>query len=64
MSTFSRGERVRIPDPAGGSEKVYRIKELRKCRSGGTLYLLKSLEERPVLRLFHEGRRSPLERIC
>ena len=64
MSTFNRGERVRMTNKNGRSELVYRIKDLRKCKRGGTLYLLKSLEEMPVLRLYFEGRESPLERIC
>lgn len=64
MPTFSRGERVRIMGPGGWSEKVYRVKDAKACKTGGTLYLLKSLEENPVLRLYHEGRRSLLQRIC
>ncbi|MDE1830318.1 MAG: hypothetical protein KGI25_08345 [Thaumarchaeota archaeon] len=64
MSTFNRGERVRIMGQDCMSEKVYRIKEMKKCKKGGTLYLLKPLEENPVLRLYHEDSKSLLERIC
>lgn len=64
MSTFNCGERVRIMEEEGLSEKVYRIKGLKKCRKGGTLYLLKPLEENPVLRLYHDDGRSIIERIC
>ncbi len=64
MATFNCGERVRILDSDKGSEKIYRIKDMKKCRSGGTLYLLKSLEQNPILRLYHEDNRSLLERIC
>ena len=63
MSVFNRGERVRIIIPEKSSSLVYRIKEMKKIRNGGTLYLLKSLEENPVLRLYYEDRESLLERI-
>ncbi len=63
MSVFNRGERVRIKDFAK-SEKVYLIKGVKECEKGSTLYLLKSLEARPVLRLFYENEESLLERIC
>lgn len=59
MSTFKRGERVRIID----QNTVYRIKDMRKTKSGGTLYLLKSLEEDPVFRMCHEHDEFLLERI-
>jgi hypothetical protein len=63
MSVFNRGERVRIIDPEKNSSDVYRIRDMKKIRNGGTLYLLKSLEKNPVLRLHYEGRESLLERI-
>lgn len=62
MSVFKRGERVRIIDQ-NNPELVYRIKEIRPARAGGTLYLLKSLEEHPVYRLIHEDDIFVLERI-
>ena len=63
MSVFNRGERVRIIDPEKNSNAVYRIKDMKKIRNGGVLYLLKSLEENPVLRLYYECKESLLERI-
>ena len=63
MSVFNRGERVRIVESEKNSDAVYRIKDMKKIRNGGTLYLLKSLEENPVLRLHYEDRESLLERI-
>jgi hypothetical protein len=63
MSVFSRGERVRIVDLEKESGKIYRIKDMKKTKDGGILYLLRSLEEEPVLRLHYEGKESLLERI-
>ena len=63
MSIFNRGERVRIVNPEKNFSKIYRIKDMKKIRSGGTLFLLKSLEEDPVLRLYYENKQSLLERI-
>lgn len=63
MSIFNSGERVRIIDPEKHSSKIYRIKNMKKIRNGETLYLLKSLEENPVLRLYYENKESLLERI-
>ena len=63
MSIFNRGERVRIVDPQKNSTQIYRIKDMKKVRKGGTLYLLKSLEEKSVLRLYYEYQESLLERI-
>ena len=63
MAVFSRGERVRIVETDRETDKVYRIKDMKKTRDGGVLYLLKSLEEDPVLRLYYEGKESLLERI-
>jgi len=63
MSVFNRGERVRMVVPEKNSSIVYLIKDIKKIRRGGTLYLLKSLEENPVLRLYYEDRESLLERI-
>lgn len=64
MSIFNRGERIRIMDSGKRSEKVYIIKDMIKCRKGGTLYLLKSLEEHSKLRLYHVFNSSLLERVC
>jgi len=63
MSVFNRGERVRIIDQDKNSSIVYRIKDMKKIKNGGTLYLLKSLEENSVLRLYYENRELLLERI-
>lgn len=63
MSVFNRGERVQIIEPERDSDKIYIIKSMKKIRKGGILYLLKSLEEEPVMRLYYEDKRSLLERI-
>ena len=63
MSVFNRRERVRIVAQEVDSEKIYIIKDMKKIRKGGTLYLLKSLEEKSVLRLYYENKESLLERI-
>ena len=63
MSVFNRRERVRIVAPEIDSEKIYIIKDMKKIRKGGILYLLKSLEEKPILRLYYENEESLLERI-
>ena len=64
MSVFNRGERVQIIESERDSDKIYIIKDMKKIRKGGVLYLLKSLEEEPVLRLYYEDNTSLLERIC
>lgn len=64
MPIFNRGERVRVMDSGKQSEKIYIIKKVKESKKGGTLYLLKSLEADPVLRLYHEDNKSLLERIC
>lgn len=64
MSIFSKGERVRIVDPENDSDDVYLIKGLKKYSKGGTLYLLKPLDENPILRIYYESEKSLLERIC
>ncbi len=64
MPAFNRGERVRIMDSSKWSDKIYLVKDMKKCQSGGTLYLLKLLDENSVLRLYHEDGKSLLERIC
>ncbi|HET6457369.1 MAG TPA: hypothetical protein VFG24_00620 [Nitrosopumilaceae archaeon] len=63
MSVFNRRERVRIIEPEIESEKIYIIKDIKKIRKGGVLYLLKPLEEKPILRLYCENKESLLERI-
>ena len=63
MSVFSKGERVRIVEPEKNSDNVYIIKNIKKYRKGGTLYLLKLLDENPVLRLYYENDKPLLERI-
>ena len=64
MSVFSKGERVRIIEQEKNSDNVYVIKNIKKYRKGGTLYLLKLLDENPVLRLYYENDKPLLERIC
>lgn len=64
MSIFSKGERVRIVEPEKNSDSIYIIKSIKKYGRGGTLYLLKLLDENPVLRLYYESDKSLLERIC
>jgi hypothetical protein len=61
MSVFKNGERVRIIED--NESKIYKIKKIKKIRSGGILYLLKSLEENSVMRLYYENRKLLLERI-
>ena len=63
MSVFNRRERVRIVESEIESEKIYIIKDIKKIRKGGVLYLLKSLEAKPVFRLYYENKESLLERI-
>jgi len=62
MSVFKSGERVRIVEDKG-IDKVYKIKKIKKIRRGGILYLLKSLEENSVMRLYYENKNLLLERI-
>jgi len=59
---FKNGERVRITG-VNESNKVYKIKKIRITKKGGILYLLKSLEKNPVLRMHHEDKKLLLERI-
>ena len=62
MDPFNRGDMVRISLPDEDSDRVYIIKEIRKIRKGGNLYLLKSLSE-DVLRLYYEDKESLLEKL-
>lgn len=64
MSVFLKGERVRIIESGKKSEQIYIIKSIKKYSKGGTLYLLRLLDENPVMRLYHETNKSLLERIC
>jgi hypothetical protein len=64
MSVFSKGERVRIVEPEKDSDNIYIIKDMKKYSKGGTLYLLKLLDENSVLRLYYESDKPLLERIC
>lgn len=65
VSVFLKGERVRIiEEQEKNSDDVYLIKNIKKYSKGGTLYLLKLLDEYPVLRLYYESEKSLLERIC
>ncbi|MDE1765011.1 MAG: hypothetical protein KGI27_01930 [Thaumarchaeota archaeon] len=62
MNAFNRGDMVRITDSEKDADKIYTIKEIRKIRKGGMLYLLRSLDE-DVLRLYYENKESLLEKI-
>ena len=62
MNALNRGDMVRITDSERDAGKIYTIKEIRKIRRGGMLYLLKSLDE-DVLRLYYENKESLLEKI-
>ena len=64
MAIFTKGERVRIIEIEKNSDKVYIIKDIKKYKKGGILYLLRILDESHVLRLYYENSRSLLERIC
>jgi hypothetical protein len=63
MPQFNPGEIVRVTEPEKYSGKIYIIKEIKKIRRGGHLYLLKSFDEGKVLRLYYENNGSLLERI-
>ncbi len=63
MNKFGPGEMVRTVEPKKYSEKIYIIKKIKKIRKGGHLYLLKSLGEDRVLRLYYDNNDSMLERI-
>ena len=63
MPSFRCGERVRVVESEKDSDPIYIVKRLKKTKNGGILYLLKSLEEEPVLRLYFENKESLLERI-
>ncbi len=62
MNSLNPGDRVRIVSSEGDSEKIYTIKEIKKIRKGGVLYLLKSLDEN-IFRLYYEDKESLLEKI-
>ncbi len=62
MTTFNRGQRVHITGSEKDSDKIYIIKDIKKIRRRGVLYLLKSLHKRSVLRLYYENEESLLER--
>ncbi|MFZ1076632.1 MAG: hypothetical protein WAN47_04290 [Nitrosotalea sp.] len=61
MNTFHRGDMVRITDYEGDFDKIYTIKEIKKIRKGGILYLLKSLDDY-VLRLYYENKEHFLKK--
>ncbi len=62
MNSFKLGDMVRISDSERDSDKAYMIKEIKKIRKGGTLYLLESLTD-DILRLHYENKESLLEKI-
>jgi len=63
MTQFNLGEIVRVTYPEKYSDKIYIIKEIKKIRRGGHLYLLKPFDEGKVWRLYYENNGSLLERI-
>ncbi|MDE1770381.1 MAG: hypothetical protein KGI28_07525 [Thaumarchaeota archaeon] len=63
MSLINRQEKVRIIGVGEIYDKTYIIKDVKKIRKGGLLYLLKSLEDNSVFRLFYENNESHLERV-
>lgn len=62
MNIFSLGDMVRIAESEREFGKAYIIKEIKKVRRGGKLYLLKSLDE-DILRLYYEDKKSLLQKI-
>ncbi len=62
MNSFKLGDMVRITDMEREEDKIYVIKEIKKIRKGGLLYLLKSLNDN-ILRLHYENQESLLEKI-
>jgi hypothetical protein len=63
VPNFDRTEKVRIIESKRYSEEIYIIKDVKKVRKGGVLYLLKSLENDSVLRICYENNESLLERV-
>jgi len=63
MSTFKRGEKVRIIDSRKESYNSYTIKDIKKGKDGTVLYLLKSQED-SALRLYYESKETLLERLA
>jgi len=63
MLRFNHGEKVRLTESGEQPSKIYIIKDIKKIRKGGVLYLLKSLEEESIFRLYYENKESLLERI-
>ncbi len=63
MNVFHSGDMVRIAEGEKDFGKIYMIKEIKKIRKGGNLYLLKSLED-DSLRLYYEHEESVLEKIA
>ena len=63
MSLVNRQEKVRIIGLGEIYDRIYAIKDVKKVRKGGLLYLLKSLEDNSVFRLFYENNESHLERV-
>ena len=63
MSNFDRTEKVRIIKPERDSEEIYVIKDVKKVRKGGVLYLLKPIEDDSVLHICYENNESLLERV-
>lgn len=62
MPNFDRSEKVRIIESENDSE-VYIIKDIKKVRKGGVLYLLKPIENDSILRICYENNESLLERV-
>lgn len=63
MNMFHLGDMVRITQSEKDLDNIYMIKEIKKVRKGGNLYLLKSLGD-DSLRLYYEHEESLLEKIA
>lgn len=63
MKFFNLGDMVRITELERDFGRIYIIKEIKKVRKGGSLYLLKSLDD-DAMRLHYEDKKSLLEKIA
>lgn len=59
---YKKGDKVRILYDGKDSERIYKIKKLKKSKDGNQLYLLKSDESKITL-LYHEDEESHLEKV-
>jgi hypothetical protein len=63
MENFKKGEQVRIIEPKKNSTTTFTINEIKKSYDGKLLYLLKSQDDKSVLRLYYENENSSLRRV-